>query len=521
MAPPDGWALGAAAAAVAAASFVHLTLCPYTKVEESFNVQAAHDAMTYGVGRLAEWDHLQFPGVVPRSFVGSLTLGGLLAPLAELLRSFGYAHTASLLLYRGALASLGAHAFWRVADRAERRMEPGTGVLFLLLTACQFHLPFYLSRPLPNTFAFALVLHGFASWLDARPAAATAWISAALVVFRCDVAVLALPLGAAWLLRGELSLLRGVAVGLASTAVALLLTVPIDSHLWGRWLWPELEVFRFNALANRGTNSEAWGTMPPLWYFASALPRALTLSYPLALLGLGLGLGVRKYAAVALLSVGLYSALPHKELRFIFPALPLLTLSAAAVLARLARRHRRGGRVVIVGVLGACAALTAVFASAAMRNYPGGRALDCLHRLGPDAAGVAVSADAPDCDNVGALNLTRPDAPTLPARVHIDVAAAQQGVSRFGEEFRGDWTYSKAEDLELKDLSAYDYLLTAAADQLDTEFEVLRRVRCFGGLDYEAVVKTLGLCLVSGGCVSMGVDGCDIFILRRRRPQAY
>jgi len=105
---------------------------------------------------------------------------------------------------------------------------------------------------------------------------ATAWISAALVVFRCDIAVFAAPLGVYWLFTGQLSLGRGLTIGVATTIAALVVSVPLDSFLWGRLIWPELEVFSFNFIENEGSNSSAWGTSPALWYFLNALPR-----YPL------------------------------------------------------------------------------------------------------------------------------------------------------------------------------------------------------------------------------------------------
>ncbi len=43
-------------------------------------------------------------------------------------------------------------------------MGAGVSVWLGLLTCSQFHLLFYASRPLPNIFALAIVLHALAAW---------------------------------------------------------------------------------------------------------------------------------------------------------------------------------------------------------------------------------------------------------------------------------------------------------------------------------------------------------------------
>lgn len=68
---------------------LHLYIAPYTKVEESFNIQATHDILKHGVPISGNayvkfktfYDHMTFPGAVPRTFVGAMTLAAVAKPV--------------------------------------------------------------------------------------------------------------------------------------------------------------------------------------------------------------------------------------------------------------------------------------------------------------------------------------------------------------------------------------------------------------------------------------------------------
>lgn len=73
---------------------VHLFVSPYTKVEESFNIQAVHDILVHGIPienadqfLALNYDHVSFPGSVPRTFAGALLLSGISRPFVGLLSS--------------------------------------------------------------------------------------------------------------------------------------------------------------------------------------------------------------------------------------------------------------------------------------------------------------------------------------------------------------------------------------------------------------------------------------------------
>ncbi|XP_024935668.1 probable Dol-P-Man:Man(7)GlcNAc(2)-PP-Dol alpha-1,6-mannosyltransferase isoform X2 [Cephus cinctus] len=297
---------------------------------------------------------------------------------------------------------------------------------FVAITVTQYHFMYYLSRPLPNIMAMPLVLLALFGWLR-RSYVIFIWSSAAaIIIFRAELAML---LGLFLLYdiaNMKLTVQRLLKIAVPAGIFFLALTITVDSIFWGRLLWPEGEVFYFNTFLNK---SSQWGTSPFLWYFYSALPRGLALSYILIPLGLFWDARVRALTVPGILFVLFFSFLPHKELRFIIYVFPLLNVSAAAACHRIweNRAKTSWNSFLALAVLGHLA-LNAIFSMfllcVAGSNYPGGLAITRLHRL---------EKDAPQ-----------------PVYVHIDVLTAQTGVSRFTQTNRS-WTYSKQENLTIDD----------------------------------------------------------------------
>jgi alpha-1,6-mannosyltransferase len=469
-------------AALILTSVLDLSICPYSKVEESFNLQATHDIFYHGIspalsaalstrtggdpGGVLPYDHLQYPGVVPRTFTGPLVVGYVCRIISLVLYPvFDLASRPLMIqaLARGILMVFNVHALYRLAIAADtkfgqpgRKERPNVGGYLLLITAAQFHLPFYLGRMLPNVFALILVVHGYADWLSGRSRRAAAWLVAATTIFRCDVLILVFTVGLTMLIRREMTISQAIQTGIVTCVISLILTVPLDSILWGRWLWPEGEVLFFNTVENK---SSEWGTSPWHWYATSALPKAMLLTsllIPISVIRLPeviktwalkrneknavggynyIDARIVPYALPIVCFVGLYSKLPHKEMRFIFPALPMLNLSAALGLARLhsaafpednkdkktfskqgsgyERRYLYSALFLFICGLG-CVLVTfigsSIFVAVSARNYPGGEALAKLqHHFKMKAA-----------NNEEIL-------------VYIDVASAMTGVTLFGQ----------------------------------------------------------------------------------------
>ncbi|XP_063681080.1 dol-P-Man:Man(7)GlcNAc(2)-PP-Dol alpha-1,6-mannosyltransferase-like [Bolinopsis microptera] len=436
--------------------YLYLMICPFNKVEESFNTQAIHD-MIYNTKYLYYYDHISFPGSVPRTFVGALTVAlptGAVSYLSQCPKA---------ITYSLARMVLGLYVVWSFSTfrRAVKKIFGGTTASCLMWITCsQFHFMFYASRTLPNTFGMCCLLLSTAYWINKEWESFLWWAGLGVLVFRSELVILLGPMLLLEMVSGKLKINELITPGLQTAALILVACCSVDSYLWRYTVWPEAMVLYYNTWLNKSSD---WGTLPLLWYFYSALPRAMLLALPLSVVGCLTDRRVMNFAAPALLFVALYSLLPHKELRFVLYAVPLLNVAAAYTLSQLWSKGQLAKLVVVGGFAGhlLCCGL---FLSASHHNYPGGYALQALHNQAPCSQNTTV---------------------------YIGNFAAQNGVSRFGEKCEslyGDrrWNYVKTETLDVETIRNFNILLVEPKEAHHYQFthSVVEKFHVYAGLQF-------------------------------------
>ncbi|KIV84903.1 hypothetical protein PV11_00652 [Exophiala sideris] len=440
MARIELWHIGSVA--ILALIVLHLYLSAYTKVEESFNIQATHDILKYGVPTSnvylklrAQYDHMTFAGAVPRTFIGPLILAAIAKPFIWYGQLDGLQQQ---LLVRGVLGLLNGAALISYASGVRQAYGITAANWYTALQASQFHITYYSSRTLPNMFAFGITTLALRFLLPTpqqprikRTRLALYLLTLATIVFRSELALLLASqclylLAKSANLSSAISLVRTVFLPavLSATIAGLLLTVSIDTFFWQSrtLLWPELAAFLSNIFpSDDSLGASAWGTSPWYWYFTSALPRLLLNPALLLLIPWGLKATTLRPAIIDLILPSLsyvtaYSVLPHKETRFIFPVVPAVTAAVAVCAAYISNRadrsvlYKLSHYILILSTVMTTIFATGVLLPLSALTYPGGQALDALHALSVNYA------------------------PQPQIRVHLTNLALQTGVTHFLNE---------------------------------------------------------------------------------------
>jgi len=532
----------------------YIIMCPYTKVEESFNLQATHDILIYGVKDISKYDHHEFPGVVPRTFIGSLILAGMVYPFKNVLyflsngisqekydiifgNIYKYVHryvpnfpktidpeifqNKFILQYatRIALAFLVVYSFSRLRKSVEKTWSKEAGNFMILLTAVQFYIPFWGSRTLPNTFALIFVNLALSYWIlkttrkktndrenriyeRTRSYLVIFILTFTAVVFRIEIVLLAMPIFFLEIKNKKITLVRLIVVGLISTLISIAITVGIDSYFWGKLLWPEGSVFQFNVVNN---GSVAYGTSPWYSYLTVHIPKMCTIAIPFALYAFYEKPRIRRLLTPVIYYVLVYSFLPHKETRFIFYVVPLINIAGAVGLfyihsSSVFSTTKKLIYYMAILLIAANLVVSGLMAYISSFNYPGGYALKAMNKL---------------------------ESPDKEVKLHIGVFSAQTGASRFGQ-IHDKWIYDKDETLQTRQQfidKGYQYALVIQPSfhdskqwEIDTSIDALLGVTL--NKDYKKIIEDVKACIAERDikkCIPFKIHkNKKVYIIKRK-----
>ena len=154
----------------------------------------------------------------------------------------------------------------------------------------------------------------------------------------------------------------------------------VDHLTWGSPFHSARQYLRFNLVQGRSSD---FGTSPFFHYVVALITAEGLTIVPLVALTI---VGARGRAAIPLIALAFFlvhSFIPHKELRFIFPIIPLLCAQAALGLDRLgARTHLAAGALIVLSIISLATLPTLTFGRLGISN-PNGE-LSAIDYAGPE-----------------------------------------------------------------------------------------------------------------------------------------
>ncbi|KAF6215841.1 hypothetical protein GE061_000176 [Apolygus lucorum] len=420
--------------------FRSVSMCPFTSHEEHFNMQAMHDILYHG-SNLTQFDHIEFPGVIlPQTFIGAVFISVLASPLNYVIENCGLpgiTKYSAQLIVRASLGACVICCLKLFQNAVKERFGKQVADWFIFMSCTQFHFMFYSTRAIPCIMVMPLVLLSFRYWLLEKYDSFMWIATASVIIFKFELIILFGLILMHEVFNHRISFKRLMYTLAPATAVFLAITVVVDSCIWQRFTWPEGEAF-LKGLLGKHHHS---GTSPFLWYWYSALPRALGLSVFFVPFGAYLERRMVPLFSICAAFIVICSFQQRKELRYIIYVFPIMNLIASCG-CNILWNGRQKSLTKWALSIGAAAhmignvIITITLLSIAHKNYPGGSAIQNFH-----------NAILPEQD----------------VHIYIDEVAIQSGVTRFTQT-NDQWTYNTTGNINLEtaDVSEFTHLMIEA-----------------------------------------------------------
>ena len=301
------------------------------------------------------------------------TLPGFVALVMKVSSALGFDYRVAVEVTFCVAGVATGWATWRLARAQEASPFAAAvaAVTFLLMGFAVYVAPRAMGETLsalPITLAFALLTRSARSARGVGTLVLPALLLTLAVGLRLQNGLFCI--GALAMLLSERRRKEAAAL-LALLFLGALVYGAVDQLTWGAPFHSARQYLRFNLIEGR---SSSFGTAP-FFHYVQALvtTEGLTMIPVVALTASG----ARARPAVPLIALGFFlvhSFIPHKELRFLFPIIPLLCAQAALGLDRLADR-RAGWGLIALATLSLATLPTLTFGRLGIWN-PSGSALD-------------------------------------------------------------------------------------------------------------------------------------------------